>query len=103
MEDESENENEHESLSPPTFEDLGVSEALRASVEALGWEQPTPIQIKSIPTGLAGSDLVGIAQTGTGKTGAFMLPALERIETGEGLQVLVLCPTRELAPLSSAT
>ena len=82
---------------PQTFEDLGVSDELRASVEAIGWEHPTPIQIKSIPTGLAGTDLVGIAQTGTGKTGAFMLPALERIETGGGLQVLVLCPTRELA------
>jgi len=80
-----------------TFEDLGVSSELRAAVEALGWERPTPIQVKSIPTGLAGADLVGIAQTGTGKTGAFMLPALERIETGGGLQVLVLCPTRELA------
>ena len=97
MQDENKDENKEESSNPPTFEDLGVSEALRASVEALGWEQPTPIQIKSIPTGLAGSDLVGIAQTGTGKTGAFMLPALERIETGGGLQVLVLCPTRELA------
>jgi len=92
-----EDEEVEQSPEPPTFEDLGVSEALRASVEALGWEQPTPIQVKSIPTGLAGKDLVGIAQTGTGKTGAFMLPALERIETGVGLQVLVLCPTRELA------
>ena len=92
-----EDETTEESQQPQTFEDLGVSDALRASVEALGWEQPTPIQIKSIPTGLAGSDLVGIAQTGTGKTGAFMLPSLERIETGKGLQVLVLCPTRELA------
>ncbi len=92
-----EDQDEEQSLNPQTFEDLGVSEALRASIEALGWEQPTPIQIKSIPTGLAGADLVGIAQTGTGKTGAFMLPALERIETGGGLQVLVLCPTRELA------
>ena len=92
-----EDEKTEQSLEPATFEDLGVSEALRASVEALGWEQPTPIQVKSIPTGLAGKDLVGIAQTGTGKTGAFMLPALERIETGVGLQVLVLCPTRELA------
>ena len=86
-----------QSPQPRTFEDLGVSDALRASIETLGWEQPTPIQVKSIPTGLAGHDLVGIAQTGTGKTGAFMLPALERIETGGGLQVLVLCPTRELA------
>ena len=92
-----EDETTEESLQPQTFEDLGVSAALRASVEALGWEQPTPIQVKSIPTGLAGRDLVGIAQTGTGKTGAFMLPSLERIETGKGLQVLVLCPTRELA------
>tara|TARA_B100000586_G_scaffold267414_1_gene242053 strand:- start:694 stop:1974 length:1281 start_codon:yes stop_codon:yes gene_type:complete len=92
-----EDKTKEESQQPQTFEDLGVSDALRASVEALGWEQPTPIQVKSIPTGLAGSDLVGIAQTGTGKTGAFMLPSLERIETGKGLQVLVLCPTRELA------
>ena len=92
-----EDETTEESQQPQTFEDLGVSAALRASVEALGWEQPTPIQVKSIPTGLAGRDLVGIAQTGTGKTGAFMLPSLERIETGKGLQVLVLCPTRELA------
>ena len=92
-----EDKTKEESQQPQTFEDLGVSDALRASIEALGWEQPTPIQVKSIPTGLAGSDLVGIAQTGTGKTGAFMLPSLERIETGKGLQVLVLCPTRELA------
>ena len=92
-----EDEKTAQSPDPQTFEDLGVSDALRASVEAIGWENPTPIQIKSIPTGLAGADLVGIAQTGTGKTGAFMLPALERIETGGGLQVLVLCPTRELA------
>ncbi len=80
-----------------TFEDLGVSEALLAAVEALGWEQPTPIQVRSIPAGMAGGDIVGIAQTGTGKTGAFMIPCLERIEAGQGLQVLVLCPTRELA------
>ena len=92
-----EDETKEQSPEPQSFEDLGVSDALRASIEAIGWERPTPIQIKSIPTGLAGSDLVGIAQTGTGKTGAFMLPALERIETGGGLQVLVLCPTRELA------
>ena len=80
-----------------TFEDLGVSEALLAAVEALGWEQPTPIQVRGIPAGMAGGDIVGIAQTGTGKTGAFMIPCLERIEAGQGLQVLVLCPTRELA------
>jgi len=92
-----EDETKEQSSEHQTFEDLGVSRALRASIEALGWELPTPIQIKAIPTALAGADLVGIAQTGTGKTGAFMLPSLERIEMGKGLQVLVLCPTRELA------
>ena len=97
MEDETEDETKEQSSEQQTFEDLGVSRALRASIEALGWELPTPIQIKAIPTALAGADLVGIAQTGTGKTGAFMLPSLERIEMGKGLQVLVLCPTRELA------
>ncbi len=68
-----------------------------ASIEAIGWEVPTPIQAKAIPLGLEGRDIVGIAQTGTGKTAAFMIPALERIEIGAGLQVVVLCPTRELA------
>ena len=51
-----------------TFEELGVSAPLRAAIEALGWERPTPIQVKGIPAGLEGNDLVGIAQTGTGKT-----------------------------------
>ena len=63
-----EDETKERSSEPQTFEDLGVSGALRASIEALGWERPTPIQVKCIPTSLAGSDLVGIAQTGTGKT-----------------------------------
>ena len=80
-----------------TFGDLGLSEASLAAIEALGWSIPTPIQAKAIPSGLAGKDVVGIAQTGTGKTAAFMIPALERLQSGKGLQVLVLCPTRELA------
>lgn len=66
-------------------------------MEALGWIEPTPIQAQAIPPGLKGTDIVGIAQTGTGKTAAFMIPALERVNIGQGLQVLVLCPTRELA------
>ena len=82
---------------PTTFADLGISEASRAAVEVLGWKQPTPIQLRAIPAAISGRDIVGIAQTGTGKTGAFMLPTLERIEAGQGLQALVLCPTRELA------
>jgi ATP-dependent RNA helicase RhlE len=84
-------------VEPVTFQDLGLSRERLAAIEALGWKTPTPIQRKAIPAGLAGSDVVGIAQTGTGKTAAFMIPALERIEVGKGLQVLVLCPTRELA------
>lgn len=79
------------------FRELSLSEARLAAVEALGWKEPTPIQWKAIPPALEGRDVVGVAQTGTGKTGAFMIPALERIEAGKGLQVLVLCPTRELA------
>ena len=80
-----------------TFRDLKLSEERLAAVEALGWKTPTPIQVKAIPSALEGRDVVGIAQTGTGKTGAFMTPALERLEAGKGMQVLVLCPTRELA------
>ncbi len=83
--------------SVPSFAALGLSEPAQAAVEALGWTIPTPIQMKAIPPALAGRDIVGIAQTGTGKTGAFMIPALERIDVGGGLQVLILAPTRELA------
>jgi len=79
------------------FDDLNLSEECLAAVEALGWTVPTPIQAKAIPSGMEGKDVVGIAQTGTGKTAAFMIPALERLSIREGLQVLVLCPTRELA------
>jgi ATP-dependent RNA helicase RhlE len=84
-------------LSSNGFSDLSISSERLAAIEALGWTIPTPIQIKAIPAGMSGQDVVGIAQTGTGKTAAFMIPALERIQTGKGTQVLVLCPTRELA------
>ena len=84
-------------MDPVGFNELGISELSLAAIEALGWETPTPIQAKAIPSGLEGVDVVGIAQTGTGKTAAFMIPALERIRSRKGLQVLVLCPTRELA------
>ena len=84
-------------LDPITFQDLNLTTERLAAIEALGWVKPTPIQAQAIPAGLEGRDVVGIAQTGTGKTAAFMIPALERLRAGEGLQVLVLCPTRELA------
>ncbi len=86
-----------ESQAPGSFRELGLSEAALAAVEALGWTIPTPIQTMAIPPAMEGKDVVGIAQTGTGKTGAFILPSLEEIQSGGGLQVLVLCPTRELA------
>ena len=76
---------------------MGLSSPRLAALEALGWSLPTPIQQQAIPMVLEGRDIVGIAQTGTGKTGAFMIPALESLTAGDGLQVLVLCPTRELA------
>jgi ATP-dependent RNA helicase RhlE len=79
------------------FNDLNISPERLAAIEALDWVEPTPIQAQAIPAGLTGTDVVGIAQTGTGKTAAFMIPALERIRVGQGMQVLVLCPTRELA------
>ncbi len=84
-------------MSANGFRELGLSDERLAAIEALGWERPTPIQAQAIPPALEGKDVVGIAQTGTGKTGAFMIPALERVEAGKGMQVLVLCPTRELA------
>jgi ATP-dependent RNA helicase RhlE len=84
-------------LNSAGFDTLGISPERLAAIEALGWTQPTPIQKQAIPAGLQGQDVVGIAQTGTGKTAAFIVPALERVNEGKGLQVLVLCPTRELA------
>lgn len=86
-----------EELEPKTFAELGLSTERLAAVEALGWQDPTPIQTRAIPAVMRGRDVVGIAQTGTGKTGAFLLPSLEGVTAGGGLQILVLCPTRELA------
>ena len=80
-----------------TFPDLGVSPEVCDAIRRLEWRSPSPIQREAIPAGLMGADLVGVAQTGTGKTGAFLIPCIDRLGEGRGLQVLVLCPTRELA------
>lgn len=80
-----------------TFQELLTAPQLIRAVDQLGWLIPTPIQAKAIPPARAGRDVVGIAQTGTGKTAAFLLPVLEKQIGGEGLRTLVLCPTRELA------
>jgi ATP-dependent RNA helicase RhlE len=79
------------------FIDLIPAEPLLRAIRDQGWTVPTPIQIKGIPPAREGRDIVGIAQTGTGKTGAFLLPALMKQLGEEGLHTLVLCPTRELA------
>ncbi|HEX7374424.1 MAG TPA: DEAD/DEAH box helicase, partial [Steroidobacteraceae bacterium] len=82
----------------PMFRDLGLSPAVLAAVNAAGYESPSPIQAATIPVLLAGRDMIGQAQTGTGKTAAFALPILSRIEVRKGPpQAIVLVPTRELA------
>src|SRR6266850_193974 len=87
------------------FSELHLVEPLLRAVAAEGYDRPTPIQLQAIPQLLAGRDLVGIAQTGTGKTAAFALPTLQRLsaqgsrprEQGRKVRCLVLAPTRELA------
>src|SRR5665213_2062233 len=80
------------------FSDLGLSEAVLSAVSEMGFTVATPIQSQSIPFLLQGRDVIGQAQTGTGKTVAFAIPAIERTnELIKAVQTLVLCPTRELA------
>jgi ATP-dependent RNA helicase RhlE len=86
------------------FDDLRLSQPLLRAVRTAGYHTPTPIQLQAIPLVLAGRDVVGCAQTGTGKTAAFALPILHRLSDGASrrpaatrIRVLVLCPTRELA------
>lgn len=85
------------------FNQLGLSKAVLAALEAKGYSEATPIQAQAIPSLLDGKDLLGIAQTGTGKTAAFMLPSIDRlVASGQraqprGCRMLVLAPTRELA------
>jgi ATP-dependent RNA helicase DeaD len=81
----------------PTFEELGLSEPLVEALQHLGYEHPTPIQEQAIPELLAGRDMIGQAQTGTGKTAAFGLPLLQYVDPSlNEVQALVLTPTREL-------
>jgi len=79
------------------FSELGLSEKSLAALARAGFEAPTPIQAQAIPPALAGKDVIGCAATGTGKTLAFVLPIVERIEGKHGTRALVLAPTRELA------
>ncbi|HLO03321.1 MAG TPA: DEAD/DEAH box helicase [Symbiobacteriaceae bacterium] len=81
-----------------TFRDLGLSENVLKALDDMGFEEPSPIQERAIPLLLQGKDVIGQAQTGTGKTAAFGVPIVDRVDTKlRKVQALVLCPTRELA------
>ena len=92
-----------------TFQTLGLSKPLLDALAAKDYSQATPIQLQAIPTVLSGRDLLGIAQTGTGKTAAFMLPSLDRLAAARQIpkpgqvRMLVLAPTRELAAQIAAS
>ncbi|KAL3649381.1 DEAD-box ATP-dependent RNA helicase 10 [Castilleja foliolosa] len=81
-----------------SFKDLGVNEQLAEACDDLGWKNPTKIQVEAIPVALEGKDIIGLAQTGSGKTGAFAIPILQALlETPQAFFACVLSPTRELA------
>ncbi|KAG8642513.1 DEAD-box ATP-dependent RNA helicase 10 isoform X2 [Manihot esculenta] len=85
-----------------TFKDLGICEQLSDACDDLGWKNPTKIQVEAIPHALEGKDLIGLAQTGSGKTGAFALPILQSLleaseKSGQPFFACVMSPTRELA------
>ena len=90
-------------MSISTFASLGVAEPLQRALAAENYVNPTPIQTQAIPLVLSGRDVLGIAQTGTGKTAAFGLPLLQRLAEhpaqyeARGVRALILAPTRELA------
>jgi ATP-dependent RNA helicase RhlE len=79
------------------FKALGLSDNVLRGVQAAGYTEPTPIQLRAIPVVIEGRDVIGSAQTGTGKTAAFALPILTKLQTHGKLRCLVLVPTRELA------
>jgi superfamily II DNA/RNA helicase len=81
-----------------TFHDFGLNDRTVATLDHLGFTQPSPIQDQCIPEALAGHDVIGLANTGTGKTAAFLLPIIEKLNANPTLvSALILAPTRELA------
>jgi ATP-dependent RNA helicase DeaD len=85
-------------MTPKLFPELGLSAELLKAIAKLGFEQCAPIQAAAIPVLMEGKDVVGQSQTGSGKTAAFAIPAIEKTDPGlRAVQVLILCPTRELA------
>src|SRR5438874_5218638 len=85
-------------MKPKLFSELGISAELLKAIDKMGFEQASPIQAAAIPVLMAGHDVVGQSQTGSGKTAAFAVPAIEKVDPQlRAVQVLILCPTRELA------
>lgn len=85
-------------MTPKLFSELGLSPEILKAIDKLGFEQASPIQAAAIPVLLSGKDVVGQSQTGSGKTAAFAIPAIEKVEPAKrAVQILILCPTRELA------
>ena len=80
-----------------TFSTLGLSPEIVATIDKIGFQHPTPIQAAIIPTALTTRDAIGLAQTGSGKTAAFVLPLAEKLVHGRGVRGLILAPTREIA------
>ncbi|MEO9255045.1 MAG: DEAD/DEAH box helicase, partial [Tepidiformaceae bacterium] len=81
-----------------TFEELGLSPAVMATIDGLGYEEPTPIQSGAIPPLMQGHDVIAQAQTGTGKTAAFAIPIVEQLDPSQRIvQAVIVLPTRELA------
>jgi ATP-dependent RNA helicase DeaD len=88
----------HDFMTPKLFSELGLSAELLKAIDKLGFEQAAPIQAEAIPVLMQGTDVVGQSQTGSGKTAAFAIPAIEKTDPlKKVVQVLILCPTRELA------
>mmetsp|Transcript_1325 Transcript_1325/g.1761 ORF Transcript_1325/g.1761 Transcript_1325/m.1761 type:complete len:459 (-) Transcript_1325:253-1629(-) len=87
-----------EAKAPESFKELGVVDSLLEAIKAVGWTKPTQIQGQAIPYALQGRDIIGLAETGSGKTGAFSIPVLQSLlENPQRLYAVVLAPTRELA------
>src|SRR3954469_7096064 len=85
-------------MTPKLFSELGLSDEVLKGIDKLGFEQASPIQAEAIPILMQGRDVVGQSQTGSGKTAAFAIPAIEKVDAqNRATQVLILCPTRELA------
>ena len=92
------NNEENEELVMEKFANFGLSKEMLQTISNMGFEEPTPIQEKAIPVIMQGKDMIGQAQTGTGKTAAFGIPVVEKIDQGMfPVQVIILTPTRELA------